>query len=348
MAFYYSPVNNKNFKKNTIDLLLIIRNLHFILLTMFISTSGCTKEPQCNEIKVEEIITTYQGNLLDIYFKNESDGFIVGEFDFIGNRKSIMLRTDNGGDSWILDTFNITNKKVEGIGGYGNNIFIKITDMVNGSKPIFYSNDNGIIWNLYHNGMTVMPGFFDESNGISLRSLTVLRTSNSGNEWDSVYTINSMASLYFKITSSNVAYLGGGSFYDFTDFGILFKTSDKGVSWINLNWDNSNISNMSFINEDIGYLYTSSGKLLKTVDGGNSYTVINNNITDSSPGCFFITELEGFYSTHNSIFWTNDGGISWKLQFQDNNISLNNKIVFNGSGFIVGKNGIIYKLSKQH
>jgi len=315
-----------------------------LLITSSLCILGCNNKDSLAKIIVKKIITNYEGDLRDIYFKNEEIGFIVGEFSFTGNKKSAMLRTQNGGDSWIIDTFNITNKKVEAISGYRNKLFIKTTDLVTGLSQIFYSNDDGFTWNYYNSNMSVLPNFFNEDIGISLLSLTVLRTSNSGSSWDSIYSIKSMGVAYISFIYQDIAYIAGGSHHDITDYGLLYKTNDQGSTWLNLNWDKSDITNMSIINENVAYLFTFSGNLYKTLDGGSSFKLVNSHILDLTPGCYFISELEGYYSSNNSIYWTNDGGKSWEIQFHDQRVVLKNKIVFNGNGFIIGEKGLILKL----
>lgn len=55
-------------------------------LLLFISS--CSNEIEMTpEIIVERIVTPYKGNLLDIYFVDNNKGYILGEFDFSGNRK---------------------------------------------------------------------------------------------------------------------------------------------------------------------------------------------------------------------------------------------------------------------
>ena len=318
----------------------------FILINFIIIGTSCNNESESQtHIKVEKISVPYTGDLLDIYFLDNEKGFIIGEFDFT-NSKSVLLRTLNGGDTWLVDSFNIKNGKVESISGFGSEIFIKVTNRLNDATDIYHSINGGFDWS-YYSDINSTPQFFDNLNGIMVDGTKIYKTSDSGNQWDLAYDINAMASIYLNIAGTEVSYAAGGAHHDNTDFGVLFLTKDKGVTWTNLNWGNSHITNAHFLNGETGYFFTFSRKLFKTVNGGSSFELVNDNILDSIPGCYFVSETEGYYTTTNAVYSTTDAGVSWTRNFLDNSISINNKIVFKKNGFTIGKRGLILKLEKR-
>jgi photosystem II stability/assembly factor-like uncharacterized protein len=317
-----------------------------VIAAFVILLLACKPDPHPQEVQVDRISTAYTKDLLDICFINNNVGIIAGEFDFSASRKSTLLRTNDGGNTWTVDLLNIKNLKVEGITASGGRVFISATDLVRGKQIIYQSIDEGRNWQLFNEEMTYLPQFYDMENGLSLFGQRILKTSNGGVGWDSVFNVNLMTPPFIQLAGQS-AFVGAGSLHDNFMAGILLKSVDLGTTWTQLAWNDAGVSNMHFVDADYGFVISFSGEIFKTEDGGNSFNMVHSGISTSSPGCFFISSSEGFYSNRNEIFWTATGGQEWDLVFADETVSMNNKIVYASNGFIVGKSGLILRITKR-
>lgn len=94
---------------------------------------------------------------------------------------------------------------------------------------------------------------------------TVLKTTDTGNTWQSIYTDSSLSfqSVYF--TSVDTGYVAGGK---------LYKTTDGGITWIQIFSDTLNsVQEVYFVNNLLGFAGTSD-KVYKTQDGGSNWSEI--------------------------------------------------------------------------
>ncbi|NVO10147.1 MAG: hypothetical protein HXX16_09320 [Bacteroidales bacterium] len=320
-----------------------------LLLLSFATLIACKKDNYCPPIEVKRIETPYKGDLYDIYFIDDSTGFIVGAFDYYGSRKSVMLRTTNGADTWVIDTFNLKNYRVNGITGYGAKLFISTIyqKIVDNPDQLYYSDDSGYRWvqlDGFHSGR---PYSFNEMEGILLYNSKILRTSNGGFNWEEVYDAPYMAPIsHLQFANPNVGYACGGATHDNTNYGYMLKTTDGGKTWVDLNLHMANITDMFFISELVGYLFTYNKELYKTVDGAQTWVLVNDKISYPYPSCHFNSEMKGCYSTEHGVYYTIDGGITWKECYYNSSITLQRAYFINQTtGFAYGNSGVILKIT---
>lgn len=325
-------------------------NTKFILSLICIAlVVSCKKDESSPTVHVKIVDTPYKGDLYDIYFVDNDNGFMVGEFDNYGNRKSVMLRTANGGETWTVDTFNLTNSRVIGITGYNSKLFISTIyqRMIGNPERIYYSSDSGYNWILLdsiHNGK---PFFLNESDGFLLYDSKILKTVNAGLRWVEIYEAQYLAPLsQLQFVNSNVGYVKGGSTYDNTNYGYMLKTTDGGKTWADLNLGMTNITDMHFISESSGYLFTYNNELFKTVNGGQTWQMVNGTINSSYPSSHFFSEANGCFTTNHGVYFTGNGGVNWKLCYYNAGITLQRSYFINQSiGFAYGNDGIILKIT---
>ncbi|MBK7868479.1 MAG: hypothetical protein IPJ75_16645 [Ignavibacteriales bacterium] len=99
------------------------------------------------------------------------------------------------------------------------------------------------------------------------------RTSNGGATWSNV----SIPSIYYQIRKLQffdynngyalVEFSGGSSY-----LGRLLKTTDGGMSWVDIDMVRPNLSGFRFINKNTGWLFGDS--LYRTTDGGSTFTLV--------------------------------------------------------------------------
>ena len=163
-------------------------------------------------------LSVYATTLVDVHFKNDLEGFVVGKASPTGNG-GVVLRTIDGGDTWsTVMTTNFNDDVVwkiqtpDGLHFYGS---IESQPAANNVRYI-YSNDGGIQWTMdtVQNGYNYiqMIGFLDSLHGWIGGSLLLMETKNGGLSWDTVPFSGSRYNRFFKVNDST-AYITGNKVY---------------------------------------------------------------------------------------------------------------------------------------
>lgn len=187
--------------------------------------------------------------------------------------------------------------------------------------------------------------FVDSYTGYMTGDGIILKSTNSGNNW--LVINNVIGGKATQFVNANTGYVCDGT---------LYKTTNGGVSWIDLHL--SSLNSISFINDLTGYAAGKNNLIIKTINGGNSWQIL------SPPGgqykfnsVCFINESIGFAAGGRSappfsgiIFKTTNGGVNWNLVFSDApDIDFRGLDFVNAAtGYLVGgneyqSNGVIYK-----
>jgi photosystem II stability/assembly factor-like uncharacterized protein len=209
-----------------------------------------------------------------LYFLNANTGWICG------NMK--MYRTTNGGQSFDSSDIN----------GYMTDIYFRneLEGICTGEYTIKKTTNGGLYWydiilpwqwqetflrvSFYNN----LTGFVVGGGGITLKS------TDFGSTWDSVGRITTTELIYSNIfTSENIGYAGGS-------YGVLFKTTNGGMSW---GAQNTNGLGDGFIksfweyNDSVLWAVGGGGKIIHTTSGGEWLVGISN-ITSEVPKGFVL------------------------------------------------------------
>jgi len=97
---------------------------------------------------------------------------------------------------------------------------------------------------------------------------TVVRTTNGGDKWtaQSSGTTDPLYGVYF-FDANNGIIVGG----QFGETGIVLRTSNGGENWTLQNLYNDELRAVSFPDNNTGYIVGGSGKIFKTTDGGTKW-----------------------------------------------------------------------------
>jgi photosystem II stability/assembly factor-like uncharacterized protein len=273
-----------------------------------------------------------------------------------------------------------------------NNIFA-------GGVDVFLSSTNGgTIWNFYPirdlSNITIPVSFittmkflspnlgFMTGSILAGNSEMILKTTNSGINWNPVSTSNSgnlprdLNKLVFPNptegfavgTNGRILYsnnsgntwnaLNSGVFIELNDItftgsqtafiagdSIILKTTNNGFSWSSTNFTGVEFKSLSFINSTTGYAAGSPKALYKTTDGGNSWTPVTVNLPYNAgfSSIHFLTQDTGYATYYESILRTTNGGINWD-QFEAGSGIMMNEVKFQNSsyGFACGEMGRLY------
>lgn len=228
----------------------------------------------------ETIIKTSNGGANWIVIRNLSSGvsydalfFLNSETGWIAGNQQRILKTTNGGDSVITIPSFIGNIR---------DIYFK--DSLNGvlcgeGGTVFKTTNGGFNWyepaiNLHGNLYNFLK--LSRVNNQYLWMVgnlsAVYRSTNFGNNWDSISFISGADETYCSFFSSvNTGWVGG-------TFGRLFKTTDSGFTWRRDNTGASTafMRSIYFLNDNTGWLCGGGGRMQKTTTGGEPLVNISN------------------------------------------------------------------------
>jgi photosystem II stability/assembly factor-like uncharacterized protein len=276
-------------------------------------------------------------------FPDEQTGFVAG------NPGYIIYKTTDGGSIWSQsDSLNLSSISVIKFP------FNNLTGFTSGYQS---GTSNGIIYKTIDGGITwikksVPVGseiksfwFVNTQTAYATGYRTILKTTDSGETWVSVYTGNaSFRSICFPENE-----LTG---YAVGDYNTVLKTTDGGSSWqaINTNVSGQQFYNsVGFANNQLGFIVGANGLILKTTDGGINWLNLRKEITLASlESIDFPVNAQTGYATGlgaiNRILKTTDGGNTWTPQSVNTSRGFF-KIHFldNDTGYVVGESGAIMK-----
>ena len=220
-----------------------------------------------------------------MWFPNPDTGLVVGYYehqnaDYSITNIGVIMRTTNRGTSW--------EEKII-------NQFRNITDLQ----------------------------FIDDTTGyFTAYSITgmnhLYKTTDICKTWKMI-TSDSSSVLLYQFLDINTAYAVGINYAGRTNSpdNIIMKSSDGGVSWLNIQYFQGQFSKIYFCNKNVGYLF-GPFVLFKSTDSGYNWETIMSSYTLADT--YFINKKEGFAGGmgesvgHFSYYFmlsTNNGGNSW-------------------------------------
>lgn len=313
-------------------------SLLFILFASIYLLSSCVK--QKIEMEVQEIVSPATEDLNDVLFVSDSIGFMCGGTKY---DHGIVLKTADGGSTWLLDTLTST-KALYDIAYHNGRVY------TTGYEGFFYVSDN-LTESWY------VPGYpyWQRFNQIAFNDLDeifvgmgegfdrgeIVFSNNNGNAWGRIDTFNrSIKTIMFH---NGVGYAGA--------YGVIYRSYDDGRSWTATYADGDFFNNIIFTSDKIGYAIGYYGQILKTTDGGDTWKkVLNENFSFSEKSNFrdayFTSDNEGYVVGDNGyMIKTSNGGKSWQVisKFTDSDLYTIDKV---SNYFIVaGSLGKIFKVS---
>lgn len=243
-----------------------------------------------------------------------------------------VIITTDGGASWVKKT--VVGNKV--VGFNPNNAFV-IGDQLLQTTDGANSFTNEL--NPVSEADLYSVSFSDHVNGYSVGAGgTVLRTTNSGQHWETqAVGTNSDLNDVFALNSTNAWIVGN------MPDSILF-TSDGGLNWqLQHTGSNENLMDLQFVNNLTGWAVGSNGIILNTVNGGQNWSIQTSNTSLALNAVFFVDVLTGWIVGEQGLMLHSaDGGNTWNSVSSGVNVSLADVYFVNQStGWAVGDNSII-------
>ncbi|MBX7204097.1 MAG: hypothetical protein K1X81_01610 [Bacteroidia bacterium] len=189
---------------------------------------------------------------------NSSSGTVVA----VGENGRI-LRSTNGGDTWLMDHCTYT-ENLHALTTDGNNNWWTAGD----NGRILYLSSSGSGWTNQSTGSTepLYSLSYYSSNSFAAGKNTLLQYNSSTQTWGNASGID--------MTNSTLLAMAVNSAGDFTGVGANGKMARKPNA---SNWGFVNtlqpppIVALSMVNTTLGFMVSNDGKLFKTLDGGDSW-----------------------------------------------------------------------------
>ncbi|MCU0442556.1 MAG: YCF48-related protein [Bacteroidia bacterium] len=240
-------------------------------------------------------------DLNDVYFATSQVGWVVGDF-------GTVLKTTDGGATWSTKTFNST-------GGSKDLHKVLFDGSQNGyafgtnASSYYTTTDGGETWteNGFGLNFTSVAGTYISSTN------TVVVAHNDGG----IITKTGNASFQQRLSAVNfnryfvdvqfptptVGYAAGDTFVNFTTRGIIYKTTDGGITW------------------------------------NRQSLVGRNNVFNTTAAIDFVSADIGFLVNENGIFQTNDGATTWNFTGLGNGNVIANGVDFTSAqnGLVCGR-----------
>ncbi|MBI5214936.1 MAG: T9SS type A sorting domain-containing protein [Ignavibacteriae bacterium] len=232
--------------------------------------------------------------------------FFTGTLGWVAGENGVMLKTTNGGVSWIRQQLPtaafiysvnfISSTTGWACGEYGT--IIKTTDGGTTWTPQTTST-NALLWTIQ---------FLNSSTGFAVGSGgKILKTTNGGTTWQSLTSPTTRFLYGMSFTSTSTGIISG-------DYGLVYKTNDGGASWLPVeNLGFGTLWGVHFVTSTVAYIAGSFGMVLKSTDAGSTWELFEN--VDTYKDFFhvrFSSATNGWaMGDFGTIFKTTNGGSTW-------------------------------------
>jgi photosystem II stability/assembly factor-like uncharacterized protein len=282
---------------------------------------------------------------------NQTVCFASAEYNTTYENYYTIYKTSNSGYNWIQ----ITNgtgwflKKiifVDSITGFacGGLNRLYMTENQYG-KCILKTTNGGQNWNTVYNIISI-PG--------SEMEITDMCFWNSSTGWASsrdgsiMKTTNSGINFTANYTApffrkSSVFFVGPLYGWTAGDSGRIAYTINGGINWSTLNsLSTSHFKSIFFLTLNTGFVCGNNGIVYKSTNGGVNWSALNSLVTSNLNSVYFLNPDTGWVAGINSILKTTNGGLNWINQYSSN-ASLNSIRFFNSFiGWSCGGNKMLY------
>ena len=287
------------------------------------------------------VISNPQGELLDVKFIDLQNIIIVGgNDDYFGGRDPIVLRSSDGGETWM----NISSQFPRGLNSisYYNSNTAVCAGFAGG---MYKTTDSGYNWTKLYSGFLSdfgqlctfdTSGFYTIGTDFPANQLILLYTDNGGEVWQTKNAPSVLYSGYIDFLDADYGMISGNN--------LIFYTLDGCNTWHQgTTPPNSSFGDVKIINNNKAFLSGSRDSLLKSTDGGNTWFSVNIGTTGYLARIIFKDLLNGLIIANSgpSII-TTDGGENW------NAINYNFGWLWDGTFFgsdniaLAGSDGRIY------
>jgi photosystem II stability/assembly factor-like uncharacterized protein len=251
--------------------------------------------------------STINGTICCIEFTSPDRGFFgrAGYGDGLGG---VLQRTTDGGQSWSSYSFGNVN------GQSGVILAMAWENQLHGmcmnAGRVYYSSDAGDSWNAVLNvgGRNLPPTLASASRQtwFVTSSHEVLRTTNSGGAWDTVFVdpnIYDIVDIKFADAQRGVILTGTGT---------VITTANGGSTWTARKPTLEALRSIDVVTPALVFVGTAGGRIFKSSTGAETWEVISLPTYADVLQVDFVTEQTGWVSTTDGFYRTTSGGTTWE------------------------------------
>lgn len=310
----------------------------FIILLL---CSNCSKE-KLSPGQAETIVSGTGNDLLDIYFINDTEGYITGGRTFYEN---IILKTTDGGLHWEpMPILNNDHKSINTLFYYDQRKIYAVG--LDGKTYINYLNGENV-WHLHQNiwWEWVRDIYFGHpDSGIAI----------TGRSWSygAIHKIDSQGNALQRDTFNFELndLLVSGDHYLISGYGVILLSQDKGNTWKHTNASGDHFIKMTPAGPHTLWAIGQYGTLLKSTDNGENWQKTRNGSNPLKSRLLFndiafLNADKGIITGNKGlIMFSGNGGKNWKKLDTFTDEDLNGIFLFSDKAIIVGSNGSIFML----
>ena len=281
-----------------------------------------------------EVQSENDDNIESFFILDDQNYFVVGKYN--------LLSTVSGGDYWnnsinnALDDFYTLND----IDKINDSTFIIVGD---NSSIIKVTNESvlEIIESPNINNDLNDVYFLDNSIGwIVGDEGIILVSTDQGDSWSTVSSAITEDLHFVYFLNNNDGFAGGGPYFE---NGVLFSTSDGGITWESIISDTMSVLLDIHYNDYNNNLFVTgkNGVLIKSTDGGNSWEYISG-FSDHLLEIEFV-DNKGWILTESEIYSSDDNGSTWYTINDDLSALIDVFFINSNIGFASDAVGQLYK-----
>ena len=258
-------------------------------------------------------------HLYSVFFLNDSTGFVSGraitDLSDDGGKGCVLLRTDNGGETWTKKFFqDYIDIRCLRFFNENNGLAIIYTPDIPNSKDYYMSktSDGGDSWefiDLSINPVYETYNYVDNVIFIAGENQKIFKSKDYGNSWETINTpIPSSEDVYhFYFYNEEIGFIDGVNH---------FRTLNGGINWETIDFPTSLFDNFHFYNETEGFntepVFEYEGEVevykgtrsFQTFDGGKSWQKSKLVDTLCFGWCSHFPERNLGYNIHEPNFYT--------------------------------------------
>jgi photosystem II stability/assembly factor-like uncharacterized protein len=257
-------------------------------------------------------------DLHDVYFANETVGWLVAERDVFKLKtndepRAYLLKTEDGGFSWrqiFLNGFDTNARLVRAVFADAERGWV-----FGETGVVFATRDGGAHWTRQVSPtkhLLLGGAFVDPAHGWLVGAgATILQTSDGGMTWRNGLVRNG-AGARFMATS----FVGNRLGWAVGSTGSVFTTTNGGLNWFQ---QRSNVDvdllDVRFVSAAEGWAAGGEGTLLHTTDGGVRWSVESSGTSHPLNRLFFVDQNHGWAVGFGGTILTYGQSVAPKLRF---------------------------------